>query len=108
MAYPTNQIPYQIAGNYADQSATQPAPSTRLSGIAAHLESLNGELGVVVERLTRLADRLNGAVPQEVAKDPGQLRGSGGGLATLIESHLENSGTLVNRLRNVLERLETL
>jgi len=86
----------------------QPPVPTQLSSIAANVESINNELNMAVDRFARLADRLNGSQPQEVAKDTNSIRGTGGGLAALIETHLEGTGALLHRLRNVLERLETL
>ena len=110
MSYPYSTTPYNSCNQAAVQQGAYPdalAAPSRLAVIADHLESVNSEISVALDRFVRLADRLNGAQPQEVAKDQG-LRGAGGGLTTLIETHLEQSGALINRLHNVLERLETL
>ena len=95
---------------YAQQTGQDAPPvQTRLSGFGAHLESLNGEYGVIADRLERIADRLLGPQPKDVpTKDGGVIRGSGGGLMTSAENHLEHTAMIGNRMRAALERLETL
>ena len=103
----TNQALAGIAQQAQNYTGAPPVP-TRLSGIAAHQESLNSEIASIVERLDQLADRLCGAQPKEAPKPESILRGAISGLANVIEGHQEHSGMLVNRLRTTLERLETL
>ena len=100
---------------YIQQQATQmqncanaPPTPTRLSGIAAHQESLNAEIGALVGRFQRLADRMFGAQPAESPKEAQSLRGAISGAANVIEGHQEQTGMFVARLQVALERLEAL
>src|ERR1700751_3707123 len=83
-----------------------PPQPTRFSNCAGQLDSHVSQLSTLVERFSRVADRLGGAVPEEAQK--AQLRGSGGNVAAQIEQSLEDFESTLRRAERVIERLESL
>lgn len=111
MSYPTGNA---IQGlGYANQSAGQQASNspplvTRFSSYAGQLETRVTHLAMLFDRVSRVADRLGGAVPEEVGKDPNKIRGNGSSIATQFEGSLEDLETITRRAERIVERLETL
>jgi len=88
------------------QTASPPAP-TRFSSFAGQLEARVGQTALLFERLSRVADRLNGSVPEE-AGTTNKIRGNGGNIASQIETSLEDFETILRRAERTVERLEAL
>lgn len=88
-------------------SPTAPPQPTLFSGYAGQLEARVAHMAGLVERLSRVADRLGGSVPEE-AQTGGKLRGSGGSVAAQIEISLEDLDGITRRGERVTERLERM
>lgn len=88
-------------------TAPPPTVPTRFSSHAGQLESLLAHLAGMVDRFSRVADRLGGSVPEE-AQSPGKVRGTGGSVAGQIEASLEDFEGIMRRAERTVERLETL
>lgn len=91
--------------NYATPVA--PPQPTRFSGYAGQLEARVAHIVGLVERLSRVADRLGGSVPEE-AQNGNKLRGGGGSIASQIENSLEDFDAITRRAERTVERLEQL
>lgn len=97
---------------YAQQSTQQqgsnaPPQPTRFSGYAGQLEARVAHLGMLFDRVSRVADRLGGAVPEEVnTANKGRDRGSS--IAAQVEGSLEDLEAVTRRAERTVERLETL
>jgi hypothetical protein len=101
----TGQV-VNAAANYATNQAHPPQP-TRFSGYAGQLEARVAHIAGLVERLSRVADRLGGSVPEE-AQTANKLRGNGGSIASQIENSLEDFDGITRRAERTVERLEQL
>lgn len=110
MSYPTSGA---VSGGYANQNQAQqgmvapPQQPTRFSGYAGQLEARVGHLAMLFDRVSRVADRLGGAVPEE-AGSPKQIRGNGSNIASQFEGSLEDLEAITRRAERTVERLETL
>ena len=94
------------APQYQGATNAPPQPS-RFSGFAAQLEARVTHLGGMMDRLSRVADRLGGSVPEEAATT-NKLRGGGSCVAGQIEQTLEDFEAISRRAERVVERLELL
>ena len=92
-------------GNYTSPSA--PPLPTRFSGYAGQLEARVAHVAGLFERLSRVADRLGGSVPEE-ASNGNKLRGNGSCVASQIENSLEDFEAITRRAERTVERLEQL
>lgn len=107
MSYPEkNYGNAAMAAQSAYNTVTAPPTPTRFSNCAGQLEAHLSHLQTMIERLSSVADRLGGPVPEE-AGTPKQIRG-GGNVASQIEASLEDLETLTRRASHVVERLERL
>lgn len=84
----------------------QPPQATRFSSCAGRLESQVNHLFSCIERASRVADRLGGAIPVDPQK--AERIGNGGNVASQIEEQNERFDTALKSLMNALERLEQL
>lgn len=92
---------------YGNAAVGQPPAPTRFSSFAGQLEARVAHLASMVDRFSRVADRLGGSMPEE-AQAPGKIRGTGGNIASQIEASLEDFEALMRRAERTAERLETL
>lgn len=108
MKYDSPVPPGYANASMAQQGAyTAPATPTRFLNCASQLDACLGHFAAMMERLSRVADRLGGSVPEE-AQAPNKIRGNGGNVASQIESSLEDFDVLARRAERVVERLEAL
>lgn len=110
MSYPTSGA---VSTGYANQNQAQqgvnaPPQPTRFSGYAGQLEARVAQLAMLFDRVSRVADRLGGPVPEEVGKDPNKIRGNGSCIAFQFEVSLEDLDAIARRAERTIERLETL
>ena len=94
------------SGSTNAQPASAPPVPTRFSSCAAQLEARVQQVGSLMERMARVADRLGGSVPEETASN--KIRGNGGNIAAQIEASLEDLELLVRKAERTTERLEAL
>ena len=99
------QIYAQSINTYPAQTA--PPTPTRFSGYAGQLEARVAHMAGLIDRMSRVADRLGGAVPEEV-QAAGKIRGNGGCIASQIENSLEDLDAVTRRAERTVERLEQL
>jgi hypothetical protein len=93
------------AVNYATNVA--PAQPTRFTGYAGLLEARVAQIAGLFERVSRVADRLAGSVPEE-APTANKPRGNGGSIASQIENSLEDFEAIIRRAERTVERFEQL
>lgn len=110
MNYPTSAPNFTgyAQQNVAQQLCNSPPQPTRFSGYAGQLEACVAHLGMLFDRVSRVADRLGGAVPEEVSKGPDKIRGNGSCIAVQFEVSLEDLDAITRHAERVVERLETL
>lgn len=102
--YQTTGIGIASSAAYQSQDA-KPAP--RLDGPAAHLEEMTKGLTEYSVRLARVADRLLGSTPEPVEKEGGgMVRASC--VASRYESIADTYASILRKLGNVVERLESV
>lgn len=99
----------QINTGYAQQQSQQTAPPqpTRFAGYAGQLEARVAHVAGLFDRLSRVADRLGGSVPEEVGQ-VNKIRGQGGCIASQLENSLEDFDAITRRAERTVERLEQL
>lgn len=91
----------------AQCAANPPMPApTRFSILASRLEGQVSQVLDLVSRANRVADRLGGAVPQQVADTPPKRDGSC--LVAILEAAQNDLETQLIRLGGIVERLEGL
>lgn len=93
-------------GSTASQPGSAPPVPTRFSSCAGQLEARVQQIGSLVERISRVADRLGGSVPEEAGSN--KLRGGDGNIASQIEHALEDFELIVRKAERTTERLEAL
>jgi hypothetical protein len=71
------------------------------------LEARVSAAGALFDRLSRVADRLGGSVPEE-AQSANKIRGNGNCIASQIENSLEDLEGILRRAERTAERLEQL
>lgn len=103
---PAKAYTNHINTSAAAQGSMPPQP-TRFSMYAGQLEARAAHIAGLVERLSRVADRLGGSVPEE-AQTANKLRGNGGSIASQIENTLEDFDGITRRVERTVERLELL
>jgi len=93
--------------SYGYQDTNSPPLPTRFSNCAGQLDARVSHLAGMIDRLSRIADRLGGPVPEEIQK-PGQIRGASANTAAQLEQALELFDEITRRAERVVERLESL
>lgn len=83
-----------------------PPQPTIFSRCAAKLEAQVAHVTGLVERASRVADRLGGPIPQPV--DDKKIGGNGGHIAAQMEISMELFDGALRRFEQTLERLEAL
>lgn len=103
-ANPIN-LGYYGAGQALGNIAPPPAP-TRFTTAAGRLQDRLADYASFVDRLNRVADRLGGAVPAELAG--GKKDSNSGCVAAMLDSSLDDFDNINHRMNSILERLESL
>lgn len=94
------------SGQYGVAVDKPPQP-TRFSQCAGQLEARVAHVAGLFDRVSRVADRFGGSVPEE-AQAGKQLQGTGGNVASIIEQSLETLDAVIRRAERTVERLESL
>jgi hypothetical protein len=95
----------QIAGQSYDGLVKPPQP-TVFARCAGKLEAQVAHINGLVDRASRVADRLGGSVPQPVADKAAGMNGSH--IAAQMEISMELLDGIIRRFEGTLERLESL
>lgn len=94
------------AGTFTSPAAPPQQP-TRFSNYAGVLEARVSSVASLIDRLSRVADRLGGPVPEE-AQTANKIRGNGNCIASQIENSLDDLEGILRRAERTAERLEQL
>lgn len=92
---------------YSQAGSQLTAPGPRLEQSAERLDRGLGELHELISRLSNVADRVSGPVPEAVEKSAPNNPASSASAARLEQS-VEGFHGLLRRLNQVAARLETL
>lgn len=108
--YGQQQYQNYLGTQRASENQTYPdAPKPqRLVAVSDHFVIMLKGMTEASERLSRLADRLGGTVPEAVEKAPNGLQGARSDIAGRLEQTAESYSAALRRVFSAIERLETL